>query len=170
MDTRRLIPFLRARFRLDWQGIHGSPHWARVRENGLRLAARTGADERVVELFAFLHDSCRESDGGDPRHGRRSAALARELRGELFELDDAALELLCEACAEHSRGRTRADPTVMTCWDADRLDLGRVGIRPSRRYLCTSAAQDRQLIAWAYERSRGRDPRGSRGRKGRRRR
>ena len=59
MDTRRLIPFLRARFRLDWQGIHGSPHWARVRENGLRLAARTGADERVVELFAFLHDSCR---------------------------------------------------------------------------------------------------------------
>lgn len=170
MITRKLIPILRDRFRLDWQGIHGSPHWMRVRENGLRLSKQTGADERVIELFAFLHDSCRESDGGDPEHGKRAAALARELRGDLFELDDDALELLCEACTNHSRGRTHAPITVATCWDADRLDLGRVGIRPQRQYLCTEAAQDKKTIAWAYERSRSLHRRDARGRGKRRRR
>jgi uncharacterized protein len=42
--------------------------------------------------------------------------------------------------------------TVLTCWDADRLDLGRVGIRPAPRLLCTSAARDPATIAWAFER------------------
>lgn len=41
----------------------------------------------------------------------------------------------------------------MTYWDADRLDLGRVGIRPNARYLCTEPAKDPAFITWAYERS-----------------
>jgi uncharacterized protein len=43
--------------------------------------------------------------------------------------------------------------TVQTCWDADRLDLGRVGKHPHPRYLCTPAARDREVIEWAYRRS-----------------
>ena len=43
--------------------------------------------------------------------------------------------------------------TVQTCWDADRLDLGRVGIKPDARYLCTAEAANPEMIAWAYERS-----------------
>ena len=54
--TQRLIAFARNEFRLDWDGIHGAPHWSRVRHNGLLLAERTGANTRVVEYFAFLHD------------------------------------------------------------------------------------------------------------------
>ncbi|MFM7531655.1 MAG: hypothetical protein ACKO5J_04035, partial [Rubrivivax sp.] len=50
----------------------------------------------------------------------------------------------------HSSGLTEADVTVQTCWDADRLDLGRVGIRPSPRYLCTPAARQPETIARAY--------------------
>ncbi len=46
------------------------------------------------------------------------------------------------------------DVTVRTCWDADRLDLGQVEIRPDRRYLCTEAARDPEVLAWAYCRSR----------------
>jgi HD superfamily phosphodiesterase len=61
--TPDLVAFLRSHFVLDWHGIHGANHWARVKVNGLLLAAETGADARVVELFAFLHDSCREHDG-----------------------------------------------------------------------------------------------------------
>ena len=41
------------------------------------------------------------------------------------------MELLIEACKYHSDGFTEADITVQTFRDADRLDLGRVGIRPS---------------------------------------
>ena len=43
--------------------------------------------------------------------------------------------------------------TVQTCWDADRLDLGRVGIRPLAERLCTDVARDPVLIEWAYQRS-----------------
>lgn len=45
----RFIDFLRAHFALDWHGIHGSRHWARVRVSGLRIAETTGANTRVVE-------------------------------------------------------------------------------------------------------------------------
>ena len=45
------------------------------------------------------------------------------------------------------------DATVLTCWDADRLDLGRVGIRPDPKYLCTPAARDPEMLASAYLRS-----------------
>jgi uncharacterized protein len=53
---------------------------------------------------------------------------------------------------------TEADVTVQTCWDADRLDLGRIGIKPEPRFLCTAAAQDPALIEWALLRSQGQVP------------
>ena len=63
---------LRREFRLDWQGIHGVPHWGRVLVHGRYLAAQTGAALRVVELFAVLHDVKRKHDGQDPEHGLRA--------------------------------------------------------------------------------------------------
>jgi uncharacterized protein len=42
----------------------------------------------------------------------------------------------------------------VTCWDADRLDLGRVGKRPSPRFLGTEYARRKDTIEWAYRRSR----------------
>ena len=153
MNRRGLLGFLRARFALDWRGMHGAPHWARVRHNGLKLALGTGANPRVVEAFAFLHDSCRHNDGHDPGHGSRAARLATEVNDEFVHLDGAELTLLVHACEGHSNGRLEGDVTVQTCWDADRLDLGRVGIRPVASRLCTPAARDPSLIAWAYARS-----------------
>jgi uncharacterized protein len=35
---------------------------------------------------------------------------------------------------------------VQTCWDADRLDLGRVGIIPRPDRLCTEEARDPVLF------------------------
>ena len=154
MDRRRLLLHLRAQFLLDWQGIHGAAHWARVRSHGLWLARRTGADAEVVELFAFLHDACRESDGHDPEHGLRASRLAEQLRGEYFELDDQQAALLGEALRGHTAGQTEGDVTVRTCWDADRLDLGRAEIRPDARRLCTEPARDRQRLELAWQRSR----------------
>ncbi len=54
----------------------------------------------------------------------RWAAFARGMRGHWFDLDDHEMNLLVEACEQHSDGLIDADITVQTCWDADRLDLG----------------------------------------------
>jgi uncharacterized protein len=124
-----------------------------VRENGLRLAALNGARVEVVELFALLHDTQRENEYEDPEHGWRAARFAEELAGDVFQISQDDLKLLVLACERHSDGETEADITVATCWDADRLDLGRVGIGPRPERLCTPAARSREMIAWAYERS-----------------
>ncbi len=138
---------------LPWTGYHGVAHWARVLENGLHLAAETGADVEVVQLFALLHDSRRISEGWDPDHGPRAADYAAELHGGLFHLRDSQFGLLRRACAGHTHEKTHADITIQTCWDADRLDLGRVGIRPDPTYLGTTAARRPDTISWADARA-----------------
>lgn len=151
--TPELLKTLREDYWLDWDGIHGYPHWVRVRENGLRLAELTGANPVVVELFAFLHDICRRNDDADPGHGQRAAEYAAELPYVRSVLSRAELSLLTHACAFHTSGRTQADIIVQVCWDADRLDLGRIGIRPDPQRLCTDAARQPEIIEWAYQRS-----------------
>lgn len=153
MVSRELIEYLLSQFKLSHRGIHGVSHWARVRDNGLRLAKITGANPTVVELFALLHDSQRHSDTCDDDHGLRAARFAAELQGKFYDLAPDDLRLLQLACEGHSRGKTQGDITVITCWDADRLDLGRVGIPPLAKYLCTRPAKDPKMIAWAYNRS-----------------
>jgi uncharacterized protein len=79
----------------------------------------------------------------------RAAEFARTLRGRLFDLADHEFRLLHRAYAGHTHERTHPDVTVRTCWDADRLDLGRVGITPHPSRLCTEAAKRPELIKWA---------------------
>ena len=134
---------------LPWHGDHGVVHWARTFENGLRLAEETGANIEVVQLFAILHDSRRQNEATDPDHGPRAAEFAMELRGRVFDLSDPEFRLLHKACFGHTDERTHADVTVQTCWDSDRLDLGRVGITPHPSRLCTEAAKDPAMKKWA---------------------
>lgn len=122
--------------------VHGPDHWRRVRRNGFLLASRTGADPVVVSLFALFHDSRRDNDGWDPGHGARGAALALALHGAAFEVSGEQFELLHYACTWHTDGLHHNDQTIATCWDADRLDLGRVGIVPSPEFLSTDFARE----------------------------
>jgi len=124
-----------------------------VRHNGLILAEQTGASAKIVEYFAFIHDLGRENDNHDPEHGYRTALIAEKIAGDLIDVSEKELGLLVEACHGHSDGHLEADVTVMTCWDADRLDLGRVGIRPDPHRLCTDAARGTDLLGAAFERS-----------------
>lgn len=117
--------------------VHGPDHWARVERNAIRMARRNGADETVVRLFAFFHDAERHNDGHDPRHGQRAAELVGQLHGDLFTIDQDSLELLRVACELHHEGGTTDEITIGTCWDADRLDLTRVGMIPSAHYMST---------------------------------
>jgi uncharacterized protein len=123
-------------------GIHGLPHWLRVERNGLALAAAEGADAVVVSLFALFHDSRRVNDDADCGHGSRGARLALELRGDgLFNVTDEQLELLIYACENHTDVTHCDHPTVACCWDADRLDLTRIGVDPDPNMLNTATAR-----------------------------
>jgi uncharacterized protein len=153
MTSRELIRSILARYSLPWGGIHGISHWARVLENGRRLSKMTGAKIHVVELFAVFHDSQRINEGTDDGHGRRGAQLAKELRGIVYELEAEDFGLLTQACNLHTKGYLDGDITLQTCWDADRLDLGRVGIIPRPEKLCTQGASDPDFLNWAIERS-----------------
>jgi uncharacterized protein len=153
MITKALLQVVLTQYQLPYYGIHGVDHWARVLENGRRLCQETGAELAVVEMFALFHDARRKNEHTDFNHGRRGADLAASVRGTLVKLDAPSFDLLYYACAYHTHGRTEADITVQTCWDADRLDLGRAGIAPHRHYLCTLPAKDPATIAWANERS-----------------
>jgi uncharacterized protein len=145
---------LREEYSLKWHGTHGISHWQRVRENGLLLSDSTGANAEVVELFSVLHDVKRRNESRDPKHGHRGADLAGRWQGRYFNLSQNELQLLQYACKYHTNGMTEAEITIQTCWDADRLDLGRVGTRPIPERLCTQKAKDPEIIAWAFNRSR----------------
>ena len=113
----------------------------RVLYNGRLLAGMENANLRVVELFCLLHDTQRHNEYRDPSHGRRAARYARSLRSDWFDISDEEMDLLTEALKYHSDGDTEADITVQVCWDADRLDLGRMGIKPAPHRLCTASAK-----------------------------
>ena len=117
--------------------IHGVQHWQNVEHHGLKIAEDSGADIAVVTLFAWFHDSCRVNEHIDDGHGKRAAEFAATQRGKLYDLPDHAYALLMEACNDHTCGKTITEITIGTCWDADRLDLPRVGTLPREAFMST---------------------------------
>ncbi|HXG72240.1 MAG TPA: hypothetical protein VNJ04_16640 [Gemmatimonadaceae bacterium] len=129
---------------------HGAQHWKAVAWAGLQLASQIdGCDAEIVLLFALFHDSQRFNEFHDPEHGFRGGQLAREMSKSAFHLNEERLEQLVDACTRHDKGQLADDPTIAVCWDADRLNLWRVGKTPDPRFLSTAAACDEDLIAEA---------------------
>jgi len=153
MEMAPVVEALLIDYTLPLFGDHGVGHWARVLETGYHLALQTGANMRVVSLFALLHDARRVNECSDPEHGPRAAELACELQGSVFVLSARELTLLEYACRYHTSGKTHEDVTIQTCWDSDRLDLSRVGITPDPKRLCTAAAREPRLFKWADDRA-----------------
>ncbi len=96
----------------------------------------------MVRLFALFHDSRRENEDWDPGHGARGAEFATKLRGTFFTLSDEQFQMFEYACTWHTDGEHHADPTIGTCWDADRLDLNRVGIIPNPKFMSTEFGRE----------------------------
>lgn len=141
-NWQRIWEHVTREFQCDRKSVHGPSHWRRVERNGLLVASRSGAVEDVVRLFAVFHDSRRDHDGWDNTHGARGAAYAKSLCGVLFDISDEHFELLHYACTWHTHGRLSDEPTIGTCWDADRLDLGRVGTQPEAGYMSTKFGRE----------------------------
>jgi uncharacterized protein len=131
--------------------LHGELHANRVAATGLELARRTvGADPLVVFLFGLFHDCRRKDEAADPRHGERAATYLELLHaGGEVAADNRRIEMLLPIIRDHSRTVTSDDPTVGCCFDADRLNLQRLGITPKPALLSTAAAAD--LIDWTRD-------------------
>jgi len=127
---------------LSDHSIHGRTHWHKVDWNVQKLSRMIKVDRQVCRLFAYLHDCKRENEHKDPQHGQRAADYVEELHklGKL-EIDNDQLALLVEAIRDHDKGFTSTNPTIGTCWDADRLDLMRVDEIIDSNYLSTAAAK-----------------------------
>lgn len=137
-----VIRFALEHFRLNHSGAHGIGHWSNVVAHGVMLADHTpGVDLDVLGHFAYLHDCMRYDEGYDLEHGQRAGKLILRKRSD-FELDDRQIDLLVEAVSKHALGGTSSDPTIGVCWDADRLDLPRVGIRPDARLMSTARGKE----------------------------
>ena len=116
---------------------HGISHWERVERNGLLLATEQ-LNTTVVRLFAYLHDKWRVDNGEDLEHGKRAAENLPALRAALLAwLTDEEFALLSKACELHTVCHSTGNLTIDTCFDADRLDLMRVGIIPDPKKMAT---------------------------------
>lgn len=147
-DLDALLAPVRAGARLLHSRDHGEGHWRAVARCGLEIRSVDPAcDGDVLFLFGLLHDARREREARDPQHGPHAARLAETLRADgLFGLDDVRMALLVEACELHDTGAVTDDPTVGACYDADRLNLRRVGIEPDARYLSRPVSADPAFI------------------------
>jgi len=124
------------------KGIHGAKHWTRVMRNGMYIAEHEHLPHKVIKCFALLHDSRRLNDGTDPMHGPRAADYAAAIRDTHLVMAETEFSQLVFACRYHTNEQDTDDIIVHACWDADRLDLGRIGITPDPAYLKTNTAKN----------------------------
>jgi len=149
---KTLLDRIKSQYQLDINYLHGISHWERVNKIGLYLSKQTKADTDVVSLFAYLHDSKRVDEESDPEHGAKAALFARQLyKGGLLDITADQLNSLIAACKFHSQSEVKPDNiTIATCWDADRLDLWRLGITPEPELLFSDAAKRKKSLEYSY--------------------
>lgn len=122
---------------------HGLSHWERVERNGILLSTKNGyirsdVNIKVVRYFAYLHDKCRFDNWTDIEHGIRAAEMLHTIRDTILkDFTDEEVSLLEKACKYHTTEHRTGNPTIDICFDADRLDLGRVGIIPDPNKMAT---------------------------------
>ena len=141
IHIERLREYAIKHSKLGDYSVHGVSHWDRVARNA-EVLITSDVDELVVKAFAYIHDVERVNESDDLQHGPRAALLVEEIRSSVLSfLNDQEIEQLKEACRLHTLRHRTEDPTVNACFDADRLDLGRVGITPNPDKMATTAGR-----------------------------
>lgn len=119
--------------------IHGFSHLRRVAWTAGRLAVMSGANVESCIVAGFLHDCARTNDGDGSGHARDSAILADSiLKSHFPHLNRAEI---CECIAEHADGKTTSHLLTGCVWDADRLDLVRLGLNVNPELMSTQYAR-----------------------------
>lgn len=139
--------------------IHGERHWSHVNHLGMKLAdlmKLNPIQKRCVEVFSWTHDLARKDDNGGNEHAIEGARyFAREVVTLFPDIDEIQIEIIAAAIKYHSDGLCSEEAHHMgffehinvhkedviriigCCWDADRLDLIRLGIPPREKYMST---------------------------------
>jgi uncharacterized protein len=122
---------------------HGPEHWDTVGLNAAILLSANNLNPITGFVFGTLHDCLRENEEDDPYHGHRAAGWIKNNRKRLKKLDLTEDEIDCleYAALIHHTGETPDHGTIEgCCTDADRLDLGRVGISLNSRLFSSNQA------------------------------
>lgn len=136
-NFEKLRSFSMNRWPQNMGSTHGVEHWDRVARFG-RMLCQEGVDMNVILAFAYLHDSERRDNAEDIEHGKRASLLIDRIRKtELRSLSDEQIAKLKRACEFHTTEHRTGDLTIDTCFDADRMDLLRVGIMPDPKRMAT---------------------------------
>ncbi len=114
-------------------GSHDWEHSLRVLSLCLRIGKKEGADLKILQIAALLHDIGRpwqDESGGKISHAQKGAGLARKLLAK-YHLEQEKIEQIVHCIATH-RFRGRKAPLskeAKILFDADKLDsIGAVGI------------------------------------------
>ena len=127
-------------------GIHGIPHLRRVSFIAGRIANFYGENVESAVVAGFLHDCARTDDGGGKRHAYDSAVLAKRVLAQFYPHLDSAR--ICKCIELHTDGKITTDRLLGSVWDADRLDLSRLGYKIIPELLSTDTA--RRLAALCF--------------------
>lgn len=122
---------------MNWKMIYGFQFW-----KDKKAGKKWAEEQRQVELLEMPEIT-------DPE----VVALRQYVKGKwtmgeshglphwdnvyMKSLSDEEFHLLQEACRLHTSTENTGNPTIDACFDADRLDLGRVGITPSPNKMAT---------------------------------
>lgn len=153
---KKLLDLIISQFKLDINSEHGLSHWRRVEKIGNYLFRHTKENLEIINFFAYFHDSKRENNGYDPEHGLRASFFIKWLYNKnVLNISKNQLDRLVFACEHHNDSKSKSnDITIQICWDADRLDLWRVGIVPVPSFLNTNFAKREKTIEFSRHLSR----------------
>jgi len=117
----------------DSRGSHDWEHVERVRRLSLHIGRIEGADMRILEIAALLHDIGRtyqDRSQGEVCHAEKGAYLAEEiLEGQGMSKEERDPVLHCILHHRYRDGRTPQTLEAKILFDADKLDsIGAVGI------------------------------------------
>ncbi len=130
-------------------GCHDWTHVERVRNLALKIGQKEGADLKVLEVAALLHDIARKEEmeqRGKICHAERGEQLAKEILQDYPKITTEEQENTLHCILAH-RSRTSEQPETIEAQclsDADKLDaLGAVGV--ARAFLFAGNAGSKKL-------------------------
>lgn len=119
--------------------IHGISHLRRVAYLSGRYAYILKINLNDAVIAGYLHDCARENDSNGNSHAYESAYLAKGIiQGNLPVTN---INKIFYTIYHHADGITTKDPFMGCIWDADRLNLLRIGIIPNEKLLSTQLAK-----------------------------
>ncbi|MFC1715049.1 HD domain-containing protein [Candidatus Poribacteria bacterium] len=142
----------------NWPG-YTYEHTLRVRNLSVAMARQLGADERIVELAALLHDIGRPEDG---KHSDTGARRAEKVLSELG-IDAPTRQRVCHIIETHLDKDPKYPVENLVLYDADFIDANYgyvaftryITIRASRNMTVEETMEGAPELLAAFEAKRG---------------